>query len=210
MLTINNTKNTKELYEKLYRELVKIKYDVNYNHKIFDAGRYLDCSESKCIQYILINEMTNKKIIGNLFYILSNIDNIIEKSYFDYEMNDLYGILERYQVIKNINKINGIKVYDFKKIYEVVKNNDIDVNIRLNGKSLDINSLDLEKHNIIGFNDFFEFIGNYFNLYGVNCFNLYFKTTDQDNYIKPKSATKIQGVINKSKKDNFCNIQISV
>ena len=210
MLTITNDKTTKELFKNFYEEMRNIKYDVNFNEKIFDSGRYLDCSKSKCIQYILINEITNEKIIGNLLFILSNIDNIIDKSNFDYEMTDLYSILERYEIIKNIKKINGIKVYDFKKIYDVVKNNNFDVNVSLNDKSLDINSLEFEKHNIIGFNDFYEYIGNYFNLYGVNCFNLYFKNTHGDKYIKPKPITKIQSVINKSKKDNFCNIQIRV
>jgi hypothetical protein len=207
MLTINNDKSTKDLFEKLYEEMRNIKYDVNFNDKIFDSGRYLDCSKSKCIQYILINQKTNEKIIGNLLYILSNMDNIIDKSNFEYEMTDLYGVLERYEIIKNIKKLNDVKIYDFKKIYDVVKNNNFDVNINLNDISLDINSLDFEKHNIIGFNDFYEYIGNYFNIDGINCFNLYFKT---DRYLKPKPVTKIQSVINKSKKYNYCNIQISV
>ena len=184
-----------------------IKYDVKFNEKIFDSGRYLDNSKSKCIQYILINQKTNEKIIGNLLYILSNMDNVIDKSNFEYEMTDLYGILERYEIIKNIKKLNDVKIYDFKKIYDIVKNNNFDVNIILNDKSLDINSLDFKKHNIIGFNDFYEYIGNYFEIDGINCFNLYFKN---DRYLKPKPITKIQSVINKSKKDNYCNIQISV
>ena len=207
MLTINNDKSTKDLFTKLYEEMKNIKYDVNFNEKIFDSGRYLDCSKSKCIQYILINQKTNEKIIGNLLYILSNMDNIIDKSNFEYEMTDLYGVLERYEIIKNIKKLNDVKIYDFKKIYDIVKNNNFDVNIKLNDKSLDINSLDFEKHNIIGFNDFYEYIGNYFNINSINYFNLYFKT---ERYLKPKPITKIQSVINKSKKDNYCNIQISV
>ena len=181
MLTINNDRVTKTLFQKLNEEMRNIKYDVKFNEKIFDSGRYLD--------------------------ILSNMDNVIDKSNFEYEMTDLYGILERYEIIKNIKKLNDVKIYDFKKIYDIVKNNNFDVNIILNDKSLDINSLDFKKHNIIGFNDFYEYIGNYFEIDGINCFNLYFKN---DRYLKPKPITKIQSVINKSKKDNYCNIQISV
>jgi hypothetical protein len=210
MFTITNDKKTKDLFKKFYEEIRNIKYDVNYNEKIFDSGWYLDCSKSKCIQYILFNEVTNEKIIGNLLFILSNIDNIIDKSNFDYKMTDLYGILERYEIIKNIKKINGVRIYDFKKIYDVVSNNNFDVNINLNNKLLEVNSLEFEKHNIIGFNDFYEYIGTYFDLWGVNCFNLYFKNTQQENYVKPKPITKLQSVINQSKKDNYCNIEIRV
>lgn len=205
---MSNDLTTKNLFKKLDEEMKNIKYDVNYNDKLFDSGRYLDCSESKCIQYILINERTNEKIIGNLLFILSNIDNVLNKTDVDYEITELYGILERYKIIKNINKINGIKIYDIKKMYDVAKNNNFDVNISLNGKTLEINNLVFQNLNIEGVNDLYEYIGNYFNLCGVNCFNLYFKNTVE--YIKPKPITKIQNIINKSKKINFCNIQISV
>ena len=215
MLTTSNNKQINDLYQSFYEELKSIKYDVTYNVEIFDGGHHLDCSESKLIQYMLINETTNEKLFGNLLFILSHMDSIIDKSNFTYTMTELYGILERYKIIKNIKKINDIKVYDFKKIYDIVKNYNFDVNISFKDKSLDVHSLDIhsldfESNNILGFNDFYKYIGNYFQLCGMNYFNLYFNNKDTDNYIKPKAVSKLQNIINKSKKDDFCNTQIKV
>ena len=69
--------------------------------------------------------------------------------------------------------------------------------------------------------DFLYFVSKYFNQIGVNQFKLYYKLKDEERTFdldyniyklatKGKHSMKIQTAINKSKKENYCNLSILV
>ena len=127
--------------------------------------------------------------------------------------------MERFKIINKLDKIDGVIVYDLFETYDNLTKFDMIKNIEMNGKILTYNDLKLD--NINNLYSFLSFVGKFFNQQGVNQFKLYYKlkkeefTFDLDYNIyklatKGKHSIKIQTAINKSKKDNYCNLPIVV
>ena len=92
-------------------------------------------------------------------------------------------------------------------------------NIEMNDKVLTYNDLNMDK--IKDLYGFLYFVSKYFNQIGVNQFRLYYKLKDSERThdldyniyrlaTKGKHSMKIQTVINKSRKENYCNLPILV
>lgn len=218
MLTISNDKTTKDLFKSLYQEIANIKVQVNFNTYFFPCGSSDDECDSNYYRYILINKNNNKKLCGNLIWLLQKIDAVIDYN-FEYDFYSLYGILERFKIITKMEKIDGVIIYDLFEAYGNLERFDMIKNIEMNGKVLTYNDLDMDK--IKDMYGFLYFVSKYFNQIGVNQFRLYYKlkdserTNDLDYNIyrlatKGKHSMKIQTVINKSRKENYCNLPILV
>lgn len=218
MLTITNDKATKELFKNLYQEIANIRTQVLFNTHFFPHSNGDDECDGYYYRYILINKNNNKKLCGNLIWLIQKMDDIIDYN-FEYDIYSLYGILERFKIINKLDKIDGVIVYDLFETYDNLTTFDMIKNIEMNGASLTYNDLKLDKINNLY--SFLSFVGMFFNQQGVNQFKLYYKLKDEErtfdlDYNKYKLATKgkhsikIQTAINKSKKDNYCNLPIVV
>ncbi len=218
MLTINNDKSTKDLFTKLYEEIAIIKSQVNYNPYFFPSANVDDEYSTHYYRYIMINKKNNRKLCGNLIWLIQKIDDIINYK-FDYDMYSLYGVIERFKIIKKIEKIEGLVIYDLFETYDNLLKFDMIRNIEMNNKIMTYNDLKLDK--ITDLYEFLGFVGNYFNQLGVNQFKIYYKLKNgehprdlsDENYklaTNGKHSMKIQTAINKSKKDNYCNLSIVV
>jgi hypothetical protein len=218
MLTINNDKATKELFKNLYQEIANIRTQVLFNRHFFPDGNADDECDSYYYRYILINKNNNKKLCGNLIWLIQKIDDVIDY-HFDYDIYSLYGILERFKIINKLDKIDGVIVYDLFETYDNLIKFDMIKSIEMNNKVMTYNDLNLDKINNLY--SFLSFVSKYFNQEGVNQFKLYYKlkkeefTFDLDYNIyklatKGKNSMRIQTAINKSKKDNYCNLSIMV
>lgn len=218
MLTINNDKITKELFKNLYQEIANIRTQVLFNTHFFPNSDADDEYDSYCYRYIMINKKNNRKLCGNLIWLIQKIDDIVDYN-FDYDIFSLYGILERFKIINKLDKIDGLVIYDLFEYYDNLLKFSMIKNIEMNGKIMTYNHLNL--NTITDLYSFLIFVGKYFNQMGVNQFKLYYKLKDNEkkfdlDYDKYKLATKgkhsikIQTAINKSKKENYCNLSIIV
>jgi len=224
MILDNNIDNNFILFKNLYEEISLIRGQVNFNIYMFENGRYDDDCRSKYFRYIIINKNDKTKFIcGNLIYLICNIHKITD-CYFEYDIKTLYGIIERYKIIKEIINVNDVIIYDLNLIYNYRTNKRpkkkyclgivID-KIDFNNKSLIIKDIDFNKFKYE--NDFYKYIGTYFNVLGTNRHKLYYEVNDEDN-IYTRNTTKIvsknilfiQHAITKSKKENLNNIPILV
>ena len=135
MLTISNDKATKDLFKKLYQEIANVKVQVSFNNHFFPCGTADDECDSEYYRYILINKKNNKKLCGNLIWLLQKIDAVIDYN-FEYDFGSLYGILERFKIITKMEKIDDVIVYDLFEAYENLERFDMIKNIEMNGKVL--------------------------------------------------------------------------
>lgn len=217
------TELAKNLITELYQYLQKYKCRYDYDDLTYDGRTHINIITSYYgLEYCVSHKNTGRTYTGNMYYILSNIDRLFENDVehnFIYDTKSVYGMVERYAVIKQIVKIDDLIVYDLKQIFTDLINHQSKTVIELGGKKMELSNELIEtfKHLYC----FKKFFCKYFNIinHRINCIyymycvcedNLDLQYINGTKYVKPKSHTHIKFMLKRCLKSKYNNQFIKI